>query len=61
MVQLPSDPLELSADRKFGAVNINIRPTEAKSLAAPQTEHEDQDVGGVRLVSGPGFVASAPV
>jgi hypothetical protein len=45
MVELPADPLKLSADGELGAVEIDVRPTESENFATAQAEHEDQDLG----------------
>ena len=52
MQQLVADPLKLKPDRQFSAVEIEVVPCQPESLAAPQSEHEDQDERGVQRILG---------
>jgi hypothetical protein len=48
--QLPAYPLQLTPDRQFSLVEVDVVPRQAEHLAFAQAEHEDQHVDGVERI-----------
>ena len=49
--QLALDALELPPDVRLLLPEVDVRPAETEQLAAPQAEHEQQDVSGMERIA----------
>lgn len=50
MQKFAADPLEPPANVEFGDVEVDSSPGQANYLALPETQDQDQDIGGIQRV-----------